>query len=236
MTEEACSLGHMPKSKWEFDTSVTEVFDDMLIRSIPQYMVMRKAVLDVAKDYIQPQTAIVDLGCSRGEALTPFVSFYSSTNTCIGIEISDPMIQAAQKRFAHNAQVRKMDLRESYPEEMASVTLSVLTLQFTPIEYRQRIVREVFKHTVSGGIFLLIEKILGANAEINATLVKNYYRLKTDNGYTTEEIERKRLSLEGVLVPVTAKWNEELLHIAGFQYIDCFWRWMNFAGWIAVKE
>jgi tRNA (cmo5U34)-methyltransferase len=37
-------------------------------------------------------------------------------------------------------------------------------------------------------------------------------------------------------VPVTARWNEELLRSAGFVDIDCFWRWMNFAGWIAVRH
>jgi tRNA (cmo5U34)-methyltransferase len=66
-------------------------------------------------------------------------------------------------------------------------------------------------------------------------MVDLYYKMKSDNGYSQEQIERKRLSLEGVLVPVTAKWNEELLKQAGFKYIDCFWRWMNFAGWIAIK-
>ena len=50
-----------------------------------------------------------------------------------------------------------------------------------------------------------------------------------------DDIDRKALSLEGVLVPVTAKWNEELLQMAGFRQVDCFWRWMNFAGWIAIK-
>lgn len=60
-------------------------------------------------------------------------------------------------------------------------------------------------------------------------------RMEETNGYTQEEIRRKRLALEGVLVPVTAKWNEELLHNAGFRQVDCFWRWMNFAGWIALK-
>ena len=67
-------------------------------------------------------------------------------------------------------------------------------------------------------------------------MVESYYRLKSAHGYSQEEIERKRLSLEGVLVPVTARWNEELLYMAGFRQVDCFWRWMNFAGWVAVKE
>jgi len=66
-------------------------------------------------------------------------------------------------------------------------------------------------------------------------MVDLYYRLKSANGYSQEEIQRKRMSLEGVLVPVTAAWNEELLRQAGFQQVDCFWRWMNFAGWVALK-
>ena len=54
-------------------------------------------------------------------------------------------------------------------------------------------------------------------------------------GLYTEEIERKRLALEGVLVPMTAHWNEDLLRQAGFQQVECFWRYLNFAGWLAIK-
>jgi len=66
-------------------------------------------------------------------------------------------------------------------------------------------------------------------------MVDLYYDLKKSNGYSQEDIDRKRLSLEGVLVPVTAKWNEELLKNAGFSEVDCFWRHLSFAGWVAVK-
>jgi tRNA (cmo5U34)-methyltransferase len=107
-----------------------------------------------------------------------------------------------------------------------------LTLQFTPIEYRLQILKRIYEHS---RVLIIVEKILGATADLDAQLVKRYYDLKGGNGYSPEQIERKRLSLEGVLVPVTAKWNEELLRLSGFQQIDCFWRWMNFAGWIAIK-
>jgi len=30
--------------------------------------------------------------------------------------------------------------------------------------------------------------------------------------------------------------NEAILKGAGFTTVDCFWRWMNFGGWIAIKE
>jgi tRNA (cmo5U34)-methyltransferase len=226
-----------PSGRWTFDSDVTSVFDDMLARSIPQYEVMRRACFDLGSRYVQPDTYIVDLGCSRGESLAPFVEHFGEQNLYLGIELSEAMYVASRARFAGNERViiRQDDLRERYPSERASLTLSVLTLQFTPIEYRQRIVQDVYDSLEPRGAFILVEKVLGATAKLDRDMVSVYYAMKARNGYTQEQIERKRLSLEGVLVPVTAKWNEELLRMAGFRQVDTFWRWMNFAGWIAVK-
>lgn len=231
----------LPGDKWAFDEGVTTVFDNMLARSIPQYEVMRQACFDLGSAYVQKGTDIVDLGCSRGEAMTRYIDRFGAYNRFVGLDVSEPMLDAARQRFEGMMRcgvvdIRRFDLREGYPSVKASLTLSVLTLQFVPIEYRQRIIRDIYKSTVSGGALLLVEKVLGATADLDALMVKTYYALKAQNGYSQDEIERKRLSLEGVLVPVTAAWNEELLRMAGFRQVDCFWRWMNFAGWVAVKE
>ena len=230
----------MPKGQWTFDGDVTAVFDDMLARSIPQYGVMRQAVYELACHYAKHGTAIIDLGCSRGEALAPLVEKFGAYNRFVGVDVSEPMLEAARERFQGYEKVgvvniRNLDLRHDYPPEAATVTLCVLTLQFTPIEYRQQIVRRMWEHTLPGGALILVEKVLGASADIDSLMVDLYYGMKRANGYTQEQIDRKRLSLEGVLVPVTARWNEELLRMAGFTQVDCFWRWMNFAGWLAVK-
>lgn len=232
------SLGHVPeKSRWEFDASVTECFDDMLARSIPQYEVMRDAVTSIGTWYAEKRL-VVDLGCSRGGALAPFAD---SGHPCLGVEISQPMLAASQFRFedeikAGLVEIAEMDLRHDYPEEMASVTLAVLLLQFVPIEYRQQIVRNAYLHTVPGGVMIVVEKILGDSHELNQMMVATYLDRKMARGYTREEIDRKKLSLEGVLVPVTAAMNIGFLLRAGFSQVDCFWRWMNFAAWVAVKE
>jgi tRNA (cmo5U34)-methyltransferase len=231
----------VPGDRWAFNADVTDAFDDMLKRSIPQYDVMRSACFDLGRRYVQDATTIVDLGCSRGEALDPFVREFGAFNTYVGVEVSEPMLAASRERFASFIETRRVDiraddLRTSYPPVRASLTLCVLTLQFTPIEYRQRIVRDVFRSTVPGGAMILVEKVLGSSAEIDAAFIERYYALKSRNGYDSESIERKRLSLEGVLVPVTARWNDELLRGAGFNHVDCFWRYMNFAGWLAVRE
>jgi len=230
----------MPDGSWKFDNSVTTVFDNMLERSIPQYNVMRDLTFDLVCKYQKDNTDIVDLGCSRGDAIAKVLEKFGAYNHYIGVDVSEPMLVAARERFAGYirpkvVEIRNLDLRIDYPPASASVTLLVLTLMFTPINYRQKILANVYKHTINGGALILVEKLLGSSSSINDLMIDEYHQMKSKNGYTQEQIERKQLALEGVQVPVTAAWNEDLLRQAGFREIDCFWRWMNFGAFIAIK-
>jgi tRNA (cmo5U34)-methyltransferase len=207
---------------------------------------MRATVADLVARFAQPYTYVVDLGCSRGETIATVRDKVSTQLAYAGIEVSPPMIAAARERFSKPANLGDVtifehDLRNGLPllpqvwgTQRVSVVLAVLTLQFTPIEYRQRIVAAVRDRLAPGGAFIIVEKVLGASAKIDETLVAAYYDRKRAAGYSNDEIDRKRHSLEGVLVPVTARWNEELLHGAGFREVDCVWRALNFAGWLAL--
>lgn len=247
MSTDDLETGNAPKEGgWQFDDSVTQSFEDMLERSIPMYQVMRRAVTDVTVWFADAakersiggvRPLIVDLGTSRGSALAPIVAHLGNTASYVGYEVSEPMIEEAWKRFGGEVAIVKHDLRDGYPNHLrrAAVTLSVLTLQFVPIEYRQRILQGVYDNLSEGGAFIWVEKILGATAALDSLEVDLYYGLKRGNGYSQEAIDRKRLSLEGVLVPLTAAFNEDLLRQAGFRQIDQLWGWMNFRCWVAVK-
>lgn len=235
-----------PGDRWEFDEQVADAFDDMLERSIPQFDVMRDLVSTLAARHMRPGLSALDLGCSRGGALAALLDklgdlapYRASPSRIVGLEISEPMLAAARRRFAGEelVEVRPWDLRQGrVPESRCGAVLSVLTLQFTPIEYRQRIVAACAAALAPGGALILVEKIMGATAGLDAEMVDVYYDRKREAGYSDEQIERKRLSLEGVLVPVTARWNEDLLTGAGFRDVDCVWRWCNFAAWLAVRS
>ena len=225
----------LQEGAWTFDDEVASVFDNMLARSIPGYEEMRRTTTELAVRFIRPRTSVVDLGCSRGAALRHVIDSTAQQGvTYVGVEVSEPMRLAAIENVPE-ATVLDLDLRYDYPSALSSVTLAVLTLQFVPIEYRQRILADAFDHTVDGGVLLLVEKVLGSDAYADELLVNTYLARKGENGYTAEQIAAKRTALEGVLVPVTAAWNIDLLERAGFRHVECYWRNLNFAAWIAVK-
>lgn len=230
-----------PDEKWTFNEEVTNCFDNMLERSIPEYKIMRKLCFEIGKNFVQKETDIVDFGCSKGKALEPFIEYFGAYNRYIGIDSSKPMVEASKKLFegyinCKLVSIKEMDLRFEFPSTKPSLSLLILSLQFIPINYRLGILRKVYKNTLPGGALILIEKIIGNGALIDDLLIDKYHSIKKENNYSLLDIDRKKYSLEGVLVPVTAKWNEDMLKLSGFSQVDCFWRYLNFAGWIAIKE
>lgn len=230
------SVGHRPAGRWEFDASVVACFDDMLARSIPAFDEMRRVVIEVGRHFITPGSTVVDLGCSRGGSLAPFVADQIA-GRFVGVEVSEAMRAEAEARFKADpaVEITNVDLRDSYPDDIARLTLSVLTIQFTPIEYRQRLLRNIYEHTEPGGAFVIVEKCLGETPIGGDLLAELYRKRKATAGYSDDDIETKRRSLEGVLVPITPAWNEAALRAVGFTVVEPIWRVLNFAAWVAIR-
>lgn len=230
-----------PGDKWTFDGDVTEHFDDMLSRSIPAHDEMRQLCFEIGCAWVKPKTSIIDLGCSRGAALAPFVEKFGAYHTYHGVECSPPMAEASRKRFAGMIAnglmtIHEKDLRAWFPPYWSTLTLAVLTLQFVPINYRQTIIQNAHDNLVPGGKLIVVEKVLGSDSATDQILIACYHAAKERAGYTKDEIDRKALSLEGVLVPLTYAENERMLRAAGFRHVECFWRNLSFCGWFAVKS
>jgi tRNA (cmo5U34)-methyltransferase len=103
----------VPREAWQFDHEVTAVFDDMLQRSIPQYNAMRMVTYEVGRSFVQPGTAIIDMGCSRGQALLPFVSNFGAANDFIDQEISEPRIEAARQNLNYHPHGKRISIQSS---------------------------------------------------------------------------------------------------------------------------
>ena len=195
---------------------------------------MRNLVFRMGKRFSNGKT-VIDLGSSLGRS---FEMFLNNGYNIISCEISKPMFDRQIELFGNNKNVdiRNVDFVSDFPSENVDIITSILTIQFTPIEDRQKIVKNIFDHLNDDGVFILVEKIIGQNYEIDDGITCEYYADKYINGYSKDAILDKKKSLSGVLIPVTESWNIDMLKNAGFKHVECFWRDLNFCGFIALKR
>jgi tRNA (cmo5U34)-methyltransferase len=111
----------------------------------------------------------------------------------------------------------------------------LLTLQFVRPLYRERIMRQIAGGVREQGCLILIEKLTSEDTLFNRLFIQNYYDFKRRNGYSETEIAQKREALENVLIPYRLEENVDLLKASGFRSVECFFRWYNFCGLIALK-
>ena len=101
---------------------------------------------------------------------------------------------------------------------------------------RDRLIRKIFDSLVDGGVLVVTDKVLTNDSNMNRFFIDFYYDYKRRNGYTEEEIVRKREALENVLIPYRFDENFELFKRNGFQIVETFFQWNNFAGFLCVKN
>jgi len=227
-------------SDFNFGKQVADVFDDMLVRSVPFYTEVQRMIGEMASDFAVGGTNVYDLGCSTGTTLINLDSVVCPEARFIGVDYSEEMLRKCELKLARCGasrpiELRCCDLNKGIVVENASLVVMVLTLQFIRPLYRDKLIESILSGLNENGALILVEKVLGEDSLFNRLFIKYYYDLKMRNGYSELEISRKREALENVLVPYKLMENREMLLRAGFRYCDVFFKWYNFCGMIAVK-
>lgn len=228
------------KGAFEFDEKVAGVFDDMLNRSVPLYKETKQMAVRLALNFIKPNTRVFDIGCSTANLLIDLSNKLNENSVeMIGIDNSPWMLEKAKNKIKeesqHNIELRLNDISEELEIENASVVFMNYTLQFVQPLQRESLVRRIYDGLNDDGCFILVEKVLGNNSMFNRFYVEIYSEFKKLQGYSDKEINQKREALENVLIPYRLDENSDLLKRCGFETIDLFFKWYNFAGFIAVK-
>lgn len=230
-----------PVPPFEFNASVAQVFDDMLNRSVPCYRELIRRQAQLTAHYYRPDTRIYDLGCSTGNLGLAICAAMEDGRPfkLVGVDNSEAMLKVYRERLPTEPTAARIDLCCSDIRELeissASVVILNLTLQFIPPADRQPLLNRIFQALAPGGILLLTEKTVHAEAALSELEQDFYYRFKAENGYSQMEISQKREALENVLIPETVETHQARLRDAGFQATDIWLKWFNFTAFIAVK-
>ncbi len=190
--------------------------------------------------FAKAETSVYDLGCSTGTLLFKLSQLLDANKsiTLHGVDNSPAMLEKSRIKLSHSripCEFHETDLNQEIPIQNASVVVMNYTLQFVLPGNRISLLKNIFDGLVPGGSLVLIEKIKSGIPELDRTLIDFHHQFKRDQGYSNLEISRKREALENVLIPLTVEENQDLIKKAGFKVIDLFFKWNNFAGFIALS-
>ena len=98
----------------------------------------------------------MDVGCSTGLAVEPFVVKYGQSNNFLLVDNAPAMVEACEKRFRAdvNVTVRQGNIWGICHLSKRAAWSSVLSMQFMPTSYRPRMLKQIYDGLTDGGALI----------------------------------------------------------------------------------
>lgn len=233
-------VGNFNDLTFTFNEEVTEVFEDMIDRSVPGYTSSLRLIENLSRKYFIEGTHCYDLGCSLGASSMSLIKAMGKREGKIfAIDNSAAMIAACEQKCADliktgKVKFIKQDVNEAQIDK-ASVVVINFVLQFLNSKDRDGLLKKVFLGMKQGALLILSEKIHFDNKFRNQTIDNLHHQFKSNNGYSKMEISRKRDALEGVLMTDLETLHLKRLESIGFKKVRKVMTNLNFMTLVAEK-
>ncbi|MCB0311322.1 MAG: methyltransferase domain-containing protein [Bdellovibrionales bacterium] len=223
-----------------FNQEVVDVFDDMLVRSIPLYSELQHLSCLVVKKHFSSGYWAYDVGCSTGNTILALHRLFAPHEIMLnGSDASLEMIERCRAKLIENNCTQGVELERTYAQDInfkpCSVVLMNYVMQFVPLDRRAGLLQRIFTGLQPGGALLVSEKVSLPTKEHQDFLDQSYYMFKRRNGYSDLEIEQKTRALRDILVPLSREKNEQMLRAAGFSVVIPILQAYHFTTWYCVK-
>jgi hypothetical protein len=163
MAEANLDLGEKSSMHVHMNAHVAEQ-DAAIHTGSSEYYSLQRSIFDVALPFVTPRCKIVDLSCSNGDWLAPFVEKFE--DLCHFIAIGEDEIKAYSciDRFRMRVrlgffEVCQLDLAERFPETCSRVTISVLGMGRLNPERQAEVLQKTHRFLERGGAFIIAERV-----------------------------------------------------------------------------
>ena len=212
----------------KFEFSKVKDFDRHIELSIPNYQTLSNVFSGICTAFAQPETSVIDIGCSTGRFLDSLPDFENVD--LIGID--NQMQPVSNKIEFINIDV---GLRETIIEftKEPSVFVSMFTLQFLGSPKRKNVLRMIKKYVDNGAIFLVAEKVHLANPKIEMLIHRMHIQEKRKN-FTDKEILKKDSELMMSMYCLTL--DDLFKELSEVGIVSQVWQSYNFVGYAVQKK
>lgn len=203
-----------------FDFKSIQDFDKHINLSIPSYKNLSNVFSGITCAFAQPESSVVDIGCSTGR----FLSNLPKTKNCRYIGIDEITLQNSFNNF----EFIEDDIEKAFPNiKNISVVVSMFTLQFLGKLKRERVLCKIKERIKKGAVFLVAEKVY-LDDPVVQTLVHKMHVQDKRKSFTDKEILDKDTQLS---VSMFCKTEKELtLELNQLGNVSKIWQSYNFMG------
>ena len=207
-----------------FDFKKQKDFDNHINLSIPNYSGLVQVFSHIAKEFSQPGSTTVDIGCSTGKFLHNLLKI----DDCKYVGI-DKVDMKSFDGFTHVIGDCEEELKKLTD---VGVIISMFFLQFLGNKERKKILQTIKKHIDSGAILLVAEKVYINDTRIQTLLHRMHVQTKREN-FSDEEILDKDNQLS---ISMFCKTESELMkELIKLGKVTPVWQSYNFLGYFVQK-
>jgi tRNA (cmo5U34)-methyltransferase len=225
--------------EWRFDENVSKAFDAHVEKSVPFYLEMQRMVVELSEYFVRDHSAVYDLGCSTGTTVELLSNSHAGKKDVqfFGFDLSKFMVKEARKKVSRsNVRFFQKNITSVDFSPPADFVISLFTMQFLTMAERRSLLTRINQGLIEGGGLLITEKVSAEHACFEEIWTELYWDFKRRQGFTPEQVIEKANSIRGVLKPLSTDENIELLKQTGYSRIEVFFKWYNWAGFLAVKN
>jgi hypothetical protein len=129
-----------------------------------EYYSLQRSIFDAALPFVTPRCKIVDLSCSNGDWLAPFVERFEDLCHFVAVGADEGATYSCMDRFRMRVrlgffEICQIDLEERFPETRAGVTVSVMGIGRLGQERQSEVLRMTHRFLERGGAFVMAEKV-----------------------------------------------------------------------------
>jgi tRNA (cmo5U34)-methyltransferase len=226
------------KANWTFGGDVACSFDEHVSKSVPLYKEGHDLVLGLSDFFIKNDSVVYEIGCSTGMLISKLAESNRKKENAkfVGVDVEQGMIDFAKNRYS---QITNLDFlcddAISLEMQESDFIVCYYTIQFIRPSLRQLLIDKLYNKLKWGGALVLFEKVRGSDARFQDILSILYNEYKLQQGYSSDDIMAKSLSLKGVLEPFSTQGNIDMLKRAGFVDINTVQKYLCFEGFLAIK-
>lgn len=248
-----------------FNKAVADVFDDMIRRSVPGYLIQQYfmaeniAALIAHNNANSQHTLLLDLGCSTGATIESISTMVKEKNistlesSIIGCDYSADMLAIGRKKMTlfqplwnsiemvqvdiGNLQVLQEVFSRVHTDNDKCVDVIILhfILQFIPINVRKDIIMQCWEYLTPHGMLFVGEKVRSSDPHIQTMWEQMQFQFKRSQGYSEMQINSKNRALEGVLVSEDSHVLQNILSALPYSNVELYFAHGEFQCYIVRK-